>query len=160
MPIESPLKIGDEPYPQYSVTTSEYIKQSVAITKGYIYTKDSNGRLIVPVSTTSVADLTKGIYQAKSDASAPSAEDTDRVQCLNSRSRILIKADANLVVGQDVDLKSASTTTTQDKVMAGVHPHTKGHLGKIFEIYTKGTDGAIKQKTADNDLVVVDVEAA
>lgn len=158
MPSETPLTIGDVPYPQYSRVTSEFIKNALAITKGFIYTKDSAGRLIVPITTSSVADLTLGIYQAMADATAPSAEDTDQVQCLNPGSRIILKADASLVVGQSVDLKAVTSTTTQDKVMAGVSPDGKGHLGRIFEIYTKGTDGVKKQVTADNDLVVVEVE--
>lgn len=160
MPIESPLTIGDVPYPQYAVVLTKIIKNALAITKGHIYTPDAEGRLLVPVSTTSVADLTRGAFQAMADAAAPSAEDTDSVQCLTKRSRIILKANANLVVGQEVDLKSSNSTTTADKCMAAVSPHGKGYLGKIMEIYTKGTDGAIKPKTADNDLVIIDLGVA
>lgn len=152
--------IGDLVYPQYARVDRHIIKNALAITKGHIYTKDAEGRLIVPVSNTSVADLTKGIFQAAESASAPSAEDTDTVQCYGPGSRILIKADANLVAGQAVDLKSSSSTTTADKVMAGVSPDGKGHVGRIVEIRAFQADGITpKQKTADNDLVVVEVEA-
>jgi hypothetical protein len=111
MPVESPLTIGDVPYPQYAVVLTKIIKDALAITKGRIYTPDAEGRLIVPVSTTGVADLTKGAFQAMADAPAPSAEDTDSVQCLAQKSRIILKADANLVVGQEVELKSSGSTT-------------------------------------------------
>lgn len=150
--------IGDLVYPQYAEVSSHFIKNALAITKGNIYTKDANGRLIVPVSTSGVADLTKGIYQAAASASAPSAEDTDRVQCYEPGSYILIKADANLVEGQEVELKSSGVTTTADKVMAAVSPHTKGFIGTIKEIYALKADGITrKQVTADNDLVIVKV---
>lgn len=159
MPKESPLGIGDVPYPQYSRVSSHVIKQAVAIIKGNIYTKDAEGRLIVPVTTTGVSDLTKGVFQAMADASAPSAEDTDSVQCLGAGSRIIITGAADLVVGQEVELNNDGTATTDpDKVKAATAPRNKGFIGRISEIYTKGTDGAIKQKTADNDLVVVEVE--
>lgn len=159
MPVESPLVIGDEPYPELSETDRNVIKNALAITKGHIYTPDAEGRLIVPLSTSGVADLTRGAMQAKVSATAPSAEDTDLVQVLKARSRILLKADASLVPGQEVELKSSSSTTTADKCMAAVSPRTKGYLGRIFEIYTKGTDGVKKQKTSDGDLVVIDLEA-
>jgi hypothetical protein len=159
MPNTTPLGIGDVPYDQHSTTKTNVIKQSVAITKGYIYTPDGEGRLIVPVSTTSVADLTKGIFQARESVTAPSAEDADKVQGLVPKSRIILKGAANLVEGQEVELSSSGSTTTQDKCMAAASPRTKGFLGRIFEIYTKNTDGTNKQKTADNDLVVIELEA-
>ena len=158
MPTEQSLVIGDEPYPEISETKRSIIKDALAITKGFIYTPDAEGRLIVPITTTSVADLTRGIRQAKSDAAAPTAEDTDEVQCLVPGSIILLKAPAGIVEGQDVDLKAVTSTTTQDKCMVSVSPHGKGYLGKVFSIYTKGTDGVTKQKTADDDLVEIRLE--
>jgi hypothetical protein len=158
MPVESPLKIGDVPYPQYSRVSKNFIKISVAVTKGNIFTLDAAGRLIAPVTTSSVADLTKGARQAMATVAAPAAEDTDDVQVLAAGSRIIMKADASLVPGQEVELKAVTSTTTPDKVMAGVAPRSKGFLGRIFEIYTKGTDGAVKQVTADGDLVIVELE--
>ena len=158
MPDQAPLSIGDVPYPNYSVTDSQYIKNALAITKGNIHTLDAAGRLIVPVSTTGVADLTKGAFQAKADAVAPTAEDTDKVQVLKQRSRILLLAPAGLVDGQEVELASTGSTTDPDKCKAAASPRTKGYLGKIFEIYSKGTDGVRKQVTADDDLVVIDLE--
>jgi len=160
MPNVLPLSIGDLPYPNRSVVDTEIIKNALAIAKGKIYTLDAAGRLIAPVTTSSVADLTKGKVQALDDATAPTAEDTDSVQVAKVGSRIILKADPNLVPGQDVDLKAVTSTTTADKCMAAVSPHGKGYLGKIFEIYSEGTDQARKQVTADGDLVVIDFGVA
>jgi hypothetical protein len=157
LPNETPLGIGSIPYPQYSFVRTDVIKQSVAITKGLIYTPDAEGRLIVPVSTSGIADLTNGVFQPLADVTAPAAEDTDKVQGMIGGSYIILKAPANLVVGEEVELGSSGSTTDQDKCKLAVHPHTEGFLGRIKEIYTKGTDGAIKQKTADDDLVVIEV---
>lgn len=158
MPVQVPLVIGDIPYPQYSTTDREIIKDALAITKGFIYTPDSEGRLIVPITTSSVADLTRGAIQAQVDATAPTAEDTDEVQVLKARSRIILKAPAGLVKNEEVELKAVTSTTTQDKVQKAIAPRNKGYLGRIYQILTQGTDGVVKQKTADNDLIIIDLE--
>lgn len=161
MPNQQPLTIGDIPYPEYlRMTTPGPIKNALAITKGNIYTPDSSGRLIVPLSTSGVADLSNGIFQAADNAPAPTAEDTDHVQCLAPGSRIILKAAANLVVGSEVELESSGSTTTADTVMAAVQPHTKGFLGKIFEILPATTGGAPVQKTVGGELVVIDLGVA
>ncbi len=160
MPNQAPLVIGDEPYPQYSVTDREFIKLGLTISQGHIYTLDAAGRMIVPVSASGVADLTLGAIQAKADVTvAPIAEDTDEVQVLAGRSRILLLAPAGLVPKQKVDLASSGSTTDADKCKAAASPEGDGFLGRIFEIYTKGTDGVKKQVTANDDLVVIDLEA-
>jgi hypothetical protein len=156
----SPLGIGDKPYPQDLKVKQKYITLGLAISKGLIYTSDVNGRLIVPISTTGVADLSLGIFQAADVAPAPVANDTDTVQTFTNKSRIILKAPAGLVEGQDVELSSSGSVTTQDTCMAAVFPRTKGFLGRIFEIYTKNTNGSIKEITALNDLVVIEVGAA
>jgi len=84
MPNLNPLLPGDVPYPQYSVTNSQDVT-AIQITKGVIYTKDANGRLIVPTTT-----LAPGLYQSKVTPSAVSAVD-DRVQVLAPRSRIILQ---------------------------------------------------------------------
>lgn len=158
MPVETPLVPGDVPFPQYSVVDSEFLKDAVPSTKGEIMTLDPAGRLIAVVTTSSVADLTRGAMQATVTRVAPTAEDTDEIQVLKQRSRIVMKADVNLSPGDDVDLKAVTSTTTPDKVMKGIAARGKGYLGKIFQIYTLGTDGVKKQFTADDDLVIVDME--
>lgn len=157
MPNTSPLKAGDAPFQQYSATVTRIIKANLAIIKGSIFTPDSSGRLIVPISTSSVADLSTGVYQARESVTAGAVEDTDKVQCLTVESRIILKAAASLTVGQSVELSSSGSTTDNTKVMAAVYPKTKGFLGRIFAIYTPNTDGTEKQVTADNDLVIIDL---
>jgi hypothetical protein len=157
MPNQNPLVIGDIPFPQYSVTTSEIITQGLAIIKGNIYTKDVNGRLIVPISTSGVADLSLGVFQARDVAPAPVTQDTDTIQCLKTRSRILLKSGVVLVLGQEVELSSAGSVTAADTAMAAVEPHTKGFLGTVYKVYTVNTDGSSKQKSAIGDLVIIDL---
>lgn len=157
MPNQQPLTIGDIPYPQYlRMTTPGPIKESVAITKGYIYTPDAEGRLIVPVSTSGVADLSNGAFQAADNAPAPADEDTDHVQCLSPGSRIIMVATEGLTVGSEVELESSGSTTTQNGVMAATYPRSKGFLGKIFEILPPTTGGAPVQVTTGGELVVVE----
>jgi hypothetical protein len=156
MPNQTPLAAGDVSFPQYSATVTRTIKANLAIVKGSIYTPDGSGRLIVPISTSSVADLSNGAYQAKEGVTAGSVEDTDKVQCLGAESRIIMKAKDGLSPGAKVELSSSSSTTDNTKVMPAVFPKTKGYIGTIFAIYTPNTDGTEKQVTADNDLVIID----
>lgn len=160
MPVETPLVPGDNGWPQYNVTDSEFIKDAVLPVKGSIMTLDAAGRLIAVVGAAAIADLSRGAFQPQ-DApdAAPSAEDTDEVQVFKQRSRILLKANVNLSPGDEVELKCAAGVVTPDKVQLGaVAARTDGYLGRIFQIYTLGTDGIKKQFTADDDLVWVDLE--
>lgn len=155
MPKTNPMVNGDVPYPQYSVTVTAFQDASLAVTKGYIYTKNSSGNLIVPISTTGVADLSRGVFQARDASPSNGTAGVQGVQCLVPKSRIILKAPANLVVGDEVELDSSGSTTTQDTCMQAVQPHTKGYLGRIVEIYTKDSSGNPKQVTAANDLVII-----
>lgn len=158
MPIETPLVPGDIPFPQYSITDSEFVKNAQAIVKGRIYTLDPAGRLIDVVGAAAIADLRRGAMQAKDKLDAPTAEDTDEVQVLKHVSRILLKANVNLSPGDAVELLTVGGAVTPDKVALAADPRTNGYLGKIFQVYTLGTDGVKKQFTADDDLVIVTLE--
>lgn len=159
MPIETPLVPGDIPFPQYSITDSEFVKDAQAIIKGRIYTLDAAGRLVDVTGAAAIADLTRGAMQAKDKLDAPTAEDTDEVQVLKHLSRILLKANVNLSPGDPVELLTVGGAVTPDKVALSVSPRSDGYLGKIFQVYTLGTDGVKKQFTADDDLVVITLEA-
>ncbi len=159
MPVETPLVPGDIPFPQYSVTDSEFLKNAVPSTKGEIMTLDAAGRLIAVVGAAAIADLTRGAMQAQVTRVAPTAEDTDEIQVLKHVSRIVIKANVNLSPGDPVELLTVAGAVTPDKVALAVTPRTNGYLGKIFQVYTLGTDGVKKQFTADDDLVIVTLEA-
>lgn len=160
MPNLTPLQLGDTPYPNRCGVIPKFITLGLAVTKGLIYTSDVNGRIIVPISTLGVADLTLGAFQAMDTYPAPTTNDTDTGQFLVPASRVLIKSPAGLVVGQEVELSSSGSVTTQDTCMIAVQPKTKGYLGRIVEIYTKNTNGTIKEITAANDLVVIVLGAA
>jgi len=159
MPVETPLVPGDIPFPQYSTTDSEFLKNAVPSTKGEIMTLDAAGRLIAVVGAGVIADLRRGAFQAQVTRVAPTAEDTDEIQVLKQRSRIVLKANVNLSPGDAVEPLTVGGVVTPDKVqVAPAGTHTQGFLGRIFQIYTLGTDGIKKQFTADDDLVIVDME--
>lgn len=160
MPVETPVVPGDPPFPQYSVVDSEFLKNAVPSTKGNVMTLDPAGRLIAVVGAVAIADLTRGAMQAMVTRVAPTAEDTDEIQVLKQRSRVVLKADVNLSPGDEVELKCVAGVVTPDKVqLAAAAGRTDGFLGRIFQIYTLGTDGIKKQFSADDDLVIVDMEA-
>lgn len=160
MPVETPLVPGDNGWPQYNVTDSEFVKNAVLVVKGDIMTLDAAGRIVAVTGTGDIADLTRGAMQIQdAPAAAPTAEDTDEVQVFKQRSRVLLKAPANLSPTDPVELECNGGTVDPDKVaLSAVAGRTNGYLGKIFQIYTLGTDGVKKQFTADNDLVWVDLE--
>lgn len=149
MPNLNPLETGDIPFPQYSVTVTQEIDATVTIIKGRIYTKNTDGELVV-----STGDLTKGIYQA---ATTPTinvpALAGDEVQVLAPRTRMLLVDSAGgLVEGDNVD----NTTNTDEVVVAAVTTAVN-YVGRVFEIYTKdSTTGSKKKVAAMGDLVIVE----
>ena len=148
MPDFTPLDPGDIPYPQYSVTTTERISDTLVILKGVIYTKDANGELVV-----STGDLTKGIYQAKATPTVNvPALAGDEVQVLAPRSRILLVDSAGgLVEGDNVD-----NTTNTDEVVVAAITTAVNYIGRVFEIYTKDAQGTKKKVAGAGDLVIVE----
>lgn len=158
MPVTVPLVPGDDAFPEYNVSDSEFLKNAVPSTKGEIMTLDLAGRLIAVVGAVAIADLNRDAMQAKVTRVAPTAEDTDEIQVLKARSRVVLKADVNLSPGDRVELKTVAGVVTPDKVqLAPAGSITQGYLGRIFQILTLGTDNAKKQATADDDLVTVDL---
>ena len=147
----NPMVPGDVPYPQYSVTTTEPISDTLVILKGVVYTKDAAGRLVVVTTT-----LVKGIYQAKATPLLPAVvADEDEVQTLGPRTRmIFIDSAGGLVPGDDV-LVVADTVN----VIAGAKSSDL-YIGKVFEIYTRNTDSTKKLVGAMGDRVVVETVQA
>lgn len=158
MPVQTPLAPGDPPFHQYLRVDSEFLKNAVPSTKGNIMTLDAAGRLIAVTGAAAIADLTRGAFQAMVTRAAPTAEDTDEIQVIKQGSRIILKANVNLSPGDRVELKCVAGVVTPDKVQLAASPQTDGYIGKIFQVYTLGTDGVKKQFTADDDLVIVDLE--
>jgi len=151
MPDFTPLVPGDDPYPQYNVTTTQQISNALQITKGRIYTKDAAGRLIITAAT-----LSQGMFQAKATPTAVAVSaNQDAVQVLSPRSRIIMDdAVGGLVVGEDV-LIVANTSN----VVTGAKTSAL-YLGKVFEIYTRNTDNTEKIITVATDQVIVETVQA
>ena len=147
MPDFTPLVPGDDPYPQYNVTTTQKISDALQITKGVVYTKDAAGRLIVSALT-----LATGIFQAKATPEAPAvAANEDSVQVLGPRSRIIMDdAVGGLVEGEDVILVANTSNVVTGAKTSDLY------LGKVFEIYTKNADNTKKIVTTAGDKVIVE----
>ncbi len=137
----------------YVVTT---ISGIVPASLGSIYTTDSKGRMLKPTAASSDADLTKGILQAL--ATTVNGDGFTKVQVAVAPSRILLKATSGLKLNDKVALNTPTATTVeQDTVKIGNDVYKKGHIGRIFEIDTKNTDGSVKLVTETDDLVVIDL---
>jgi len=140
----------------YVVTTLTTI---VPAFLGRIYTTDVNGRLIVPVASSGIAQLANGILQAR--ATTVTGDGFTQVQVITAPSRILLKDFAGGLKKNDkVELQATGTTVTQDAVKKGATVFTRGHIGRVFEIDTKNADGSVKLVAAVNDLLVIDMGVA
>lgn len=160
MPNSNPYKPGDDVYPKYNVTTTEKIKSGVSITKGEVYTLDSNGYLVALTAASGTANINNlnGVFQAKDTVAAPSSGDSDgkrSVQVLRKRSRIAMYAPANVTRGDTVAVAAASGTPDPDKVL--IQASSNPAIGEVFDILTVDSDANKKLKTADNDVILVEL---
>ncbi len=151
MPDLNPMVAGDVPYPQYSVTTTEPISDTLVILKGVVYTKDAAGRLIVVTTT-----LDQGIYQAKATPLLPAVvADDDEVQVLGPRTRMIFDdAVGGLVPGEDVIVVANTTNIVTGAKTSALY------IGKVFEIYTRNTDSTKKIVSVSGDKIVVETVQA
>lgn len=147
----NPMEPGDVPYPQYSVTTTQQIDNALQITKGRVYTKDGDGRLIAVTTT-----LSQGIFQAKATPTAVAVEaNEDSVQVLSPRTRMIFDDQVGgLVAGEDV-LVVADTAN----IISGLKSSIL-YIGKVFEIYTRNTDSTKKIVSVIGDKIVVETVQA
>lgn len=147
----NPMEPGDVPYPQYSVTTTQQIDNALQITKGRVYTKDGDGRLIAVTTT-----LSQGIFQAKATPTAVAVEaNEDSVQVLSPRTRMIFDDQVGgLVAGEDV-LVVADTAN----IISGLKSSIL-YIGKVFEIYTRNTDSTKKIISVIGDKIVVETVQA
>jgi len=151
MAVLNPLVAGDDPYPQYNVTTTMQIDDALQITKGVLYTTDSDGRLVAFTTT-----FDNGLFQAKATPDAVAVEaDEDSVQVLGPRSRMILNDQVgSLVIGEDViGVAGTANIVTGAKTSAI-------YIGKVFEIYTVNTDSTKKIISASGDKIVVETVQA
>ena len=147
----NPMVAGDVPYPQYSVTITRPISDTLQITKGIVYTSDAAGRLIVVTTT-----LENGIFQAKATPLLPAVvANDDAVQVLTPRTRMIFDdAVGGLVPGEDV-LVVANTTNIVTGLKSSIL-----YIGKVFEIYTRNTDSTRKLVSVVDDKIIVETVQA
>jgi len=130
MPDLNPLKPGDVPFPQYSVTTTQ-TTTAIQYTKGIIYTKDAAGRLIVVAAT-----LAPGIFQAAVTPTLVSVVD-DEIQVLGPRTRMILQVEDSITLHEGEDVLVVANT---NKVTSGAKSSDL-YLGKVFEVYSKDQFG-------------------
>ena len=161
MPDINPKGPGDNFYPRYNVVTTEPCDGSLDVKKGFLYTKNTSGHLVVPTGALEI--FKNGLYQATRTFTASSTDGADHVQCFGPGSRVCLEAnDADMPRGMKVQLESL---TARDEVkewdwagtsVAKSDFHTL--VGRIYKIYSKTDLTVEKDKTAAGDLVVVVLE--
>jgi len=141
----------------YSATTITAVVPSFL---GRIYTTDSAGRLLDPPTAGSVVDLTNGVLQAR--ATTVTGDGFTKVQVVTPPTRILLKDKVGGLKKNDkVSLGVLDATTPdQESVVIGASTFDPAHVGRVFEIDTKNTDGSEKLIAAVNDLLVIDTGVA
>ena len=145
---------GDSIYPQYDVTRTQDLEVGTILVKGKIYTKLATGLIAKAVITTTLA---KGLFQSRVVTDVASLAG-DRAQFFMPKTRIILKAAANITAGDDVVLVPGIITAT-DSVAIGTKASLL-HLGRVFEVLTKDANGLPKDVTALNDFVVVETDSA
>lgn len=141
----------------YTATT---LMSIVPVFLGRIYTTDATGRLIDPPTAASVVNLTNGILQAR--ATTVTGDGFTKVQVVTPPTRILLKDKAGgLKINDKVQLGVLNATTPdQEAVVIGVTSFDTAHVGRIFEIDTKNTNGSKKLVSEAGDLLVIDMGVA
>jgi len=141
----------------YTVTTLMAI---VPAFLGRIYTTDATGRLIDPPTAASVVDLTNGVLSAR--ATTVTGDGFTKLQVVTPPTRVLLKDQAGgLKINDKVSLGIIDATTPdQESVVIGSSSFDPAHIGRVFEIDTKNTDGSKKLVAAVDDLVVIDMGVA
>jgi len=151
MPDLNPMVAGDVPYPQYSVTETLELEANGTFVKGTLLSLEGTGRLDVSTPTT----FAKGLYQLAADfdnSGATAGENS--IQVLSPRTRIIvIAADVTPVIGADVIFNA--NVAEGANVVAGLKTSVL-YIGKVFEIYTRNSDGTRKRVPAIGDRIVVE----
>ena len=146
------LEPGDLGFTNHAYVLTKKIKAGVSIEKGHVYGSDDDGYIIKLIASAGIVTVNHGQFQAlaKSDAIAAEADGSRTAQFAINRSRIIMKCDADLVSGDQVELKAAAAVVTSDRVQATTA--TGSRLGVIYRFLDSSTI-----KAAANDLAYVDV---
>ena len=143
---------GDVGFTQYLVVTTKQIKNAVSVTKGRFYTVNDDGYVIALTASSGIVDNAgNGLFQAMTSSAAVTGESSGDRSCqfMVMRSRCIVKCDADLVPGQDVEIKAAAAVVTPDRVQA--RTATGKRLGTIYKIF------ADKITSAAGDRAYVEV---
>ena len=144
-------EIGDNHWPQYAVVDDLPVKADLDIQKGSLYAIDDDGFVVKITAAGGHSNNLSQAVQSMVNSVAVSGEDDGSrlIDCLFRRSRVILKAVADLTVNKFVEVDATLTAVTDNKVKlfssGGVN------IGSIFELL----DG--KKKTVNNDLIVVDL---
>lgn len=158
MADRSPHGPGDDIYEQAGWTKTYPLDSGVAAVKGVLMTMNADGHLVALAGSGAALSGRRGLFQPKADRAAETYTanaDAPTVQCLIPPSMIIMKAPANVVAGDRVQVAVASGTADGDKVEIANAVETIDFLGRVHEIYTRNSDGTFKLKTADDDLIIV-----
>ena len=151
------LEPGDIVYSQYAVVDTLPIKDGVNITKGHVYTVSSAGYVIALTASSGALTNLNGAVQAMASSTAVASESAGdrKAQFLLKRSRIILKAPANITPTDSVTIAATTTVVTADTVASSASGHA-AKIGSVFEILTLN-NRARKVATEAGDLVVVDL---
>ena len=156
MPNVNPKTIGDNIYPQYNRVITIPCGTG-AITKGNLYTLNSEGYLVAAGTTR--GSFASGLYQAAVSAPADTTAGTHTVQVYASGSRVLCKAPADLVRGDLVEYTTGTTNILKKLTLAAsvTSADFLAKVGRLYDIYTQSDLNTPKRKTEANDLVEVEL---
>jgi len=165
-------------WPEHLWSTSESLKQDLEVTQGYIYTKDANGYIIAPTAAGGVAQCQRGVFQCtrswtnsifprgRKAASSDGADGDRRDMFYGLTSFIVMKAKANIVPGQLVDVDATATTPDNSAVKPNTtripNAGTVGTCLDILKLTKDSQDSGVTYddrtrplKTADDDNILV-----
>lgn len=151
------------------------LKQDLEVHMGRIYTMDTNGWIVAPTAASSVANLTRGYFQATESwtnsggpsGAGPASDDTadgDRwAGFAMPTSFVTLFADADVHPGLMVDLAATGTAVTANRCKPNTGAITNGTIGMCMEVLairqaataSRAQDRRPKNKTAANDKVLV-----
>ena len=138
MPKFNPKGPGDNFYPQREWMVTKEIAANTTINKGWFYSTDNAGRLIVPPAANN-SYFQRGIFQATRTVEANAVAGANTVQCLAPDSFVGVEANvANLTAGDAVFWESEDKADLLTAALAANATHVFRRLGRVFRVFTRG----------------------